>query len=189
MLQFTLTLLFSSCIGRPSIGENLRENLQGNSRKVREVCYFGPDDNAPLNIQNNWGDLPEEETSTDYGRKFFIQTPAARIPIIHLWGTPTQMGFAHGQLMKSEIRQFIDSISTYLTQEFQDMVTIHMPQIPDNIREVVANEMRDETIAYIMSNTERYTHSRFYEELTGMHEATGVDLQQLRYVKQIVDFI
>ena len=41
----------------------------------------------------------------------------ARFPIVHLWGTPYEKGFAQGTLMKRQVRQFVYSTWAYLSVE------------------------------------------------------------------------
>ena len=145
-----------------------------------KVCHFGPDADAPLNDKNNWGDSPHAEIVIDNGRKYYIQTPAASVPIIHVWGEPYQMGYAHGKLMRHEILEFAPIFIEYISELFLAIVTTHMPGLPHVVREKLAADLKNDTITEIMANTERYTDQRFEEELTGIHHATGIDIQTLR---------
>jgi hypothetical protein len=41
------------------------------------------------------------------------------LPIVHLWGTPYQKGFAHGTLMKDDASAFITTLWSYLEMQVE----------------------------------------------------------------------
>lgn len=41
----------------------------------------------------------------------------ARFPIVHVWGSPYEVGFAQGTLMKKEILEFVHKTNAYLLEE------------------------------------------------------------------------
>ena len=66
--------------------------------------------------------------------------------MVHLWGSPSEMGRAHGELMKSEIAEFLDQIDIFIDHKWMKIATDSMPNAPESMRQKIAQEMRTDAI-------------------------------------------
>jgi len=80
-------------------------------------CTFGP---APGERTN---DFPIYDEPLRYIRSvpnamlFEAGPPDAPFPVVHVWGTPYEVGFAQGTLMKDDINTFVNAVWDYLLEE------------------------------------------------------------------------
>jgi len=86
------------------------------------------------------------------------------IRILHLWGTPFEMGKAHGSIMKAEIKDYCDLVLSLMTEDIGGDVSI---------------------LDHVYEQAKPFIPGHFIEELQGMAEGSGVDLQTLLRVNLI----
>ena len=64
--------------------------------------------------------------------------------MLHLWGSPAEMGSAHGELMSAEISAFLDDMDLFLDHKWLKAATDSMPNAPEVMRKKLAQEMRQD---------------------------------------------
>lgn len=95
---------------------------------------------------------------TRNGRLESVGSGEEVIQILHLWGTPYEMGYAQGQLLKEQIPDYINTVIGAMAREMKSDVSLL-----DRIWESVKPHVSD----------------YFLEELRGISEGSGVELQTL----------
>jgi hypothetical protein len=100
---------------------------------------------------------PQNVKEVKNGRLETVGQGDDAIQIVHVWGTPYEMGYAHGELLKKEINNQLDITNAMLKEVGGD------PSILDKVWESV----KPHVSAY------------FVEELKGLSDATGIELQTL----------
>jgi len=100
------------------------------------------------------------------GRRWLLGSGADAVPVIEVWGTPHQMGYAHGRLVKGELRQY------YAT--FFDIIR----------KQLGAKDEQLDEAWQVMS---RHIAPEFKEELRGLAEGAGVPLRWVQWMHIIPD--
>lgn len=85
----------------------------------------------------------------------------ASVPVIVVRGTPYEMGYQLGQLMREEIRQFVPAAMAGVTQE------LHVTQ---------------ETLCEVWARSAAYADDRVEQELAGLADGSGLPLGLLQAV-------
>ena len=173
-----IPLLASAVFSRSTI----KERLQALHTKHVADCEDGPDEDAKENDKITIANEPTFERAVPNGVKYHIQASPYTVPIIHLWGSPYEMGFAHGELMKAETTGFANDVLKYVQRIFKKRVDgdVVLGKLPEAMRQSIANQWKEETLESIFANTEDYLSDAFLEELQGLSAASGVDHEILR---------
>jgi len=95
------------------------------------------------------------------GYRLWIENGSARVPLVVVGGTPYQMGWHLGQLLRPEIHQFIPAAATAFKQRLQ---------------------LDDAGLRQVWSTTAAHTDDRFEQELLGLADGSGVALETLQQV-------
>ncbi len=106
--------------------------------------------------------LDTEGTMEGVGYRFVISNGVARVPVVVVGGTPYQMGWQIGHLMKTEIREFL----------------------PSALARLEAGEgISDESLDKVWATTAAYTDDRFEQELLGIADGAGIPLRTVQHVQ------
>lgn len=97
-----------------------------------------------------------------------------------LWWTDTaplarrlrpQMGYAHGQMMQRELRQFFDDVFAYLKTQVEPVVEKFLPKW---MASLVAEVGMDMALDLTADATRKYTGDYFFQEAQGLADGVGV---------------
>jgi len=55
--------------------------------------------------------------TVENGKLFTVGSGDDAVDLLHLYGTPYEMGFAHGKLLKDKLLAFYPQVETYLAQQ------------------------------------------------------------------------
>jgi len=88
------------------------------------------------------------------------------VKLLHLWGSPREMGYAHGTLLKGEVADFYAKITGAMTLGMG-----------------VSTKALDEAWAQM----EPFVPQEYLEEMAGLAEGAGVDLQTVKRAHAIPD--
>ncbi|MCA9437454.1 MAG: hypothetical protein KC978_16845, partial [Candidatus Omnitrophica bacterium] len=94
------------------------------------------------------------------GYRTTVGEGADQIPLLVVTGTPYEMGFAVGSLMKEETHKVLQGF-------------LHLARMGDEER------FSDETLDAAWESVSPHTHEAFKEELRGIAEGSGLDLQDV----------
>jgi len=132
-------------------------------------CHGKPDPNAqPNNYGYTTADLQLINT-VDHGKAYLAGPTDQQFYVLHLYGSPYEMGYAHGQLLKDVVIQFVDQVWEYITDE--------MPY--SNVFPGLDNATLQEALAITADATAPWTPDRFYDEMQGLADATGISFDEI----------
>jgi isopenicillin-N N-acyltransferase like protein len=95
------------------------------------------------------------------GYRILLEHGVARVPLVVVGGTPYEMGYHLGQLLRPEINRFVPAAAAAFKQRLQ---------------------LSDDRLREVWSTTAAYTDDRFEEELLGLAEGSGVSIEILQQV-------
>jgi len=101
--------------------------------------------------------------------------------LVHVWGTPYQMGYAQGQLLKSTASNFISQTWTYL----ESQVDQFLGDLPVYLQNLIADFGLDVALDFTYEATYNYTPPHFYQELQGLADASGASYDELLKVHMV----
>jgi isopenicillin-N N-acyltransferase like protein len=100
----------------------------------------------------------------------------ARFPIVHVQGTPYEVGYAQGLIQKEYLREFIFKTYDYFLQ-------LAVDEMGDKIspfwQSVIIFKGLNRALDWCAEITAPFTPIEFYDELHGLADASGVDYQTL----------
>jgi len=105
--------------------------------------------------------------------------------IIHLWGSPYEMGFAHGSLMKKEIQQMYEFMYDWIDAQMQPYID-SLPEWLQKILEEIGIEGALEA-TYLL--TRPYIPDHWLEELQGLADGAGVSFSTVIQVHMFPELI
>lgn len=86
--------------------------------------------------------------------------------VLHVWGTPREMGYAHGKLLADEIKDFYAKITTAMTAGMEVDVSV---------------------LDQGWAQMEPFVPKEYLEEMEGLAEGAGVELRDVKRVHAIPD--
>lgn len=101
----------------------------------------------------------------------------ARFPVVHVWGTPYEVGFAQGTVRKEAIIQFVAQVWEYLVTGLTPYIT--NDRIPQILKDAIISKTLDRALDWSRKVTEDFTPQDYKDELRGIADATGIDYDML----------
>jgi len=92
--------------------------------------------------------------------------------VVHVWGTPYEMGFAQGTLMKKEVVTFIAKTWAYLSEEMAS--SFPGDHLSDAMKEFITQKGIDRALDWTAKVTAPFTSQDIYDEMRGLADATGI---------------
>jgi len=115
--------------------------------------------------------------SVDNAMLFEAGPQNATFPVVHLWGSPYELGFAQGTLLKKEMNQFIYTLWAYLITELVD--SFPSSNFPDAAKAKVASMGIERALDWTAEQTAPFTPQAYFDELQGMADASGIPYSML----------
>lgn len=104
----------------------------------------------------------------------------ARFPIVHVWGTPYEMGYAQGQLVGERLSEFVHGTFDYILSEALDALPNKFPHLPEAAKKLLLDKGVNAALDITAALTKKHTPDEFFQELHGIADAVdGVDYQLL----------
>ncbi|GMH66096.1 hypothetical protein TrST_g10202 [Triparma strigata] len=142
-------------------------------------CSGSPDPNAPSNsLPTTLNPAKTLVNSTDNGLVYkYNDDKFHSFLVTHLWGTPYEQGYAQGEMMGDEIDDFFQTTYEYLSKALAE----ELPQLrfPEWFLDLVVEKGLDWALDWTAEATAAYTDPKFFEELQGISDGSGVDYQLL----------
>jgi len=107
------------------------------------------------------------------------------IIVTHLWGTPYQKGYAHGQLIGDRGKKLLDGVYKWIDDQVSAAINGSIGPIPYDIAAWLANTGINAGLDIMSALTGRFTGSWYPEQMKGMTDACGIDLNQIRRVHML----
>lgn len=146
------------------------------------MCNGKPNPNAQSNTLPINTLPPVYVRSVKNGHLFTVGTGDYEVPVVHLYGTPYEMGFAHGSLQRVRMTTFINSVYDYIDDNIVDAINGTIPWFPASWAKLIAQFGIDLVLDIEIAATEKFTGKYIFEELQGMAAATGMDVKRIQRI-------
>jgi hypothetical protein len=144
-----------------------------------EAAYCVPHSTTPKRNTNPiWRVPPKLLSSTKNGKLYSIGPDNAKI--LHVWGSPYEMGYAHGTLLKEQLHTFLDDLWVYLDEQVAPKI---MPYLPPWLAYLVSDLGLQAALEAYYYMTKPYTGDYFYQELQGIADASGVAFSRIMQIQ------
>lgn len=114
-----------------------------------------------------------------------LQLNDGYIPVVHVWGTAYEKGFAHGELMKERLTGFFDTTWTYIQNQVERAINGSSSTIDPATAKWIAENGLKFVFDVTSDWTKPYTGQWFFDEMRGIADASGVDYDQIRRIHMI----
>jgi len=148
-------------------------------------CGGSPNPNAQPNLNPINTQAPTLVANVPNGTLYTLGSGPSMISIVHVWGSPYQMGYAHGLLMKAKAPQFVNAVWNYMEEEVDQAINGSESWIPYDVAIWIANIGLDVALDLTYDATCEYTGTYIWEEMHGLADASGVDYDTIRRVHMI----
>lgn len=129
-----------------------------------------------------WKDKPRLLKVGQYGKLYEIGEGTTTIKMLHAYGNMYQMGLAQGELLKEDLRSFISELWEYIASQADDS----LPKwLPDKYKHLGVGKAIGLALDLTYYATRRWTNSKYYQEMKGVSDASGVDFKVLRRIHMI----
>jgi hypothetical protein len=107
------------------------------------------------------------------------------IHIVHVWGSPYEMGYAHGELMTSQAHSFMNDVWSYLEEQVEAAINKSTSFFPSWFIEDVVNVGLEAALDAEIIITEHFTGGYFLEEIKGLADSCEVDYKRIQRIHMI----
>jgi len=108
-----------------------------------------------------------------------------KINIVHLWGTPYEMGYAYGTILKDQILSTMTGFYAHL----MDQVEHYIKDLPKPVQDWITNIGLDVALGLTYEWTKKYTPNYFFEELSGLSNGSGFDYMKLVKIHMLPELV
>lgn len=144
-------------------------------------CHSKPNPDAQPNQNPVWTGTPVLNRTVPNGKAFIAGPSDAPFWILHVYGTPYEMGYAHGQMMQAEARAMVAETWEY----FEEQVEQELNGIPTWLAQDVSDFGLEVALDLTYEWTKNFTGDYFFEELQGLADGAGVDFQTILRIHMI----
>jgi len=116
-----------------------------------------------------WNQAPVFVNATANGKLYTVGGSANPINVLHLYGTPYEMGQAHGLLLKDTILEMYDEFFDYA----DDQAAPYLKYLPEFLQKLIVDEGVEAALEFEVLMTRDYIPSYFAEEIQGLADALG----------------
>ncbi|EGD79182.1 hypothetical protein PTSG_09912 [Salpingoeca rosetta] len=148
-------------------------------------CHGKPDPNAKPNLNPIYTEAPVLVRSVKNAKLYTVGGGNDTISLVHLYGTPYEMGYAHGILMKENATQFINDVWGYLEDQVESAINGTIHNLQPWFLKLVADFGLDVALDLTTDATRPFTGEYFYEEMHGMADATGLSFKKIERIHMI----
>jgi hypothetical protein len=144
-------------------------------------CHGKPDPNAQANAYALQASNLQLLNTLDYEEQSHSLYSAGNAGmgqdfyVVHVYGSPYAMGYAHGKLLRPQIQAFMTEVWDYLV----DALPLH--EIFPGVDNMTLDLALDETAKW----TAPYTPPYWYEEMRGLSDGSGVDYETILRVHML----
>eukprot|EP00053_Salpingoeca_punica_P016484 m.155940 g.155940 ORF g.155940 m.155940 type:complete len:444 (-) comp16974_c0_seq11:564-1895(-) len=146
------------------------------------MCSGKPDPNAQPNNNPPIMATPVFLASVVNAKLYTVGSADDAIAIVHLWGTPYEMGYAHGVLRNETMRAFIADAWAYLEEQVEEAINGTFHHLKPWFVDLVAEHGLEKALDLTIDATKAWTGDYFDMEIQGMADATKVDALLIRRI-------
>ena len=129
-----------------------------------------------------WNEQPVLLAKHKYGQLFQIGTGNTTMKMLHAYGNMYQMGLAHGVLLKEELNNFMSELWGYLESQIEDALPKKLPKF---LKRGSSNFALGTVLDLNYEITLPYTNKKYYEEMRGIADGSGVDFKLFKRIHMI----
>jgi len=149
-------------------------------------CNGKPDPNAQPNLNPINTEGPVLAFSVPNATLYTLgPSGPSQISIVHVWGSPYDMGYAHGLLMKTKAVGLVDSVWKYMEEQVEEAVNGTVKWIPQEVALYISNVGLDVALDATYEATREWTGDYFWQEMQGLADASGADYLTIRRIHMI----
>jgi len=130
-------------------------------------------------------DAPVLVNTTQYGKYFIQNSVSPPLAVVHVYGTPYQMGYAQGELMKDQMNKLIPEIFEWMTEEIEETLSF----LPEWMQKMIGEKGLPYLLDKTWEWTKPYTPQHFVEEMQGLADGSGLTMQQIIQLHMIPELV
>jgi len=100
--------------------------------------------------------------------------------VLHLYGTPYEMGVAQGTILKSSVASFFNDVKQYVLDQVEEALNGSVPWMPQKLAQEISLYGLDFVLDLEVDATIKFTGDYFIQEIQGLSDATGVDFKDIQ---------
>lgn len=154
--------------------------LQFCAAQLPPQCHGTPNLNAIIDVP------PVFVKSVPNGKLYTAGSGDETIWLVHVYGTPYEMGYAYGQLLKDQTTAIITQMVAHLEQEVQSDIDKY---IGKDMAAFVAKYGLVAGLDYTYEATKSYTPSYFYDEFRGLANSTGLPYGEILRLHMLPELV
>lgn len=144
-------------------------------------CHSKPNPNAQPNLNPVITADPVLTRTAPNGKAFLAGPTGSQFWVVHVYGTPYEMGYAHGQMFAVEAREMIARTWAYFESQVGDAIAGLPTWLSQDIIDFGLSVALDATYEF----TKNYTGQYFFDELQGLADGAGADYQTILRIHMI----
>lgn len=121
------------------------------------------------------------------GERFEVGAPGDGMALLHIKGSPFELGRAHGVLLRSEIQTMYVRLFAHL--EDQLIVALHLTLLPEALARRIARLALNAALDATYLLTLLYTPARFVDEMIGLAQGAQVEFDDVVRVQMIPELL
>lgn len=146
-------------------------------------CQFGCPGKA--NTNPIWIQPPSLVKSVPNGKLFLVGNSSSPTYVLHMFGTPYQMGFAHGQLLGDKVKTLLKETFRWLDQQVEQ----EFPYLPDFLVRLIVEYGVEAGLEATYWMTERHIPAYYLEEIRGISDGSGIPYMDLVRINLLPELI
>lgn len=131
-------------------------------------CHGAPSPGAQPNLLPIETAEPVLVNSTANGKLYQVGSGEDLFHVLHMFGTPYEMGYAHGTLLKAQLNEFIPQLYSYLATQAK------IPDLPQWLSNILVTEGAEAALLATAYITKRYTPDYWFQEMQGLADGSGI---------------
>lgn len=108
--------------------------------------------------------------TTDNGKLYTTAVDGVEVRVLHVFGSPYEMGYAQGVLLRSTVQDLYPKFFDFLDSEIDQYIDF----LPEDIRRLIETEGVRLALEATELATRAFTPQYFYDELQGLSDGSGV---------------
>eukprot|EP00038_Savillea_parva_P029587 m.72054 g.72054 ORF g.72054 m.72054 type:complete len:452 (-) comp8758_c0_seq1:77-1432(-) len=145
-------------------------------------CHSKPDPNAKGNFNPIWTGTPRFVREVHNAKLYQVGSGDSVIDVVHLWGTPYEMGKAHAEIANASVAALIDKVWSYLEGQVESAINGSVHHLNPHFVELIAEFGLDVALQLEVDATAPFTPGHFKQELHGLADASGVSFNKIQHV-------
>lgn len=134
-----------------------------------------------------WTEPPTLIKSVNNGKLFMVGNASSQTStyVVHVFGTPYEMGFAQGQLVGSEIKVFYQEVIAWAEAAVKE----EFPYLPSFLVKIIVEFGVEVALEATYAMTESYIPDYYFEEMQGLADASGIAYMDIVRINLIPELL